>query len=142
MDSLFKQYEGVFEEKQEIPNKKSAQREYSYSPFALQDAIGERDIKKIWLEYQKLILEGVVPDDLIYKVISKIRDMVLIANGANAKQLEMKDYPYNKSKQHIKNWKTIELLDFYEKLVTIFHESRMGKEGIDLALEKLFLSLR
>lgn len=142
MDSLFKQYEGVFDEKAEEPKKKNGDFTFAYSPFALQDAIGERNIKNIWIEYQKIILQGIDPEEIIYKVISKVRDMLAVQKGATANDLGIKDYPYNKSKKDLNNWKAGELLDFYEKLVTIFHESRMGKDGIGLALEKLFLSLR
>jgi hypothetical protein len=40
--SLFKQYEGVFGDSETVEAKKpKAEREYAYSPFALQDAIYE-----------------------------------------------------------------------------------------------------
>lgn len=140
--SLFKEYRGVFSENEEISEKKpKPQREYAYNPFALQDAIGEKSVKKIWLEYNKLISEGIEAEDIIHKIISKVRDMVAINKGAKAEILNIKDYPYNKSKRDLKNWKAEELKNFYTKLVSIYHRSRMGGEVLDTALEKTLLSL-
>ncbi len=137
--SLFKEYKDVFLEV-EIPKEKK-EYEYAYSPFALQDAIGERNVKKIWLEYNKLIFQGIEPEDLIHKIIGKVRDLVAISRGAMALDLAIKDYPFNKSKKDLKNWKEKDLINFYTKLVSIYHESRIGGETLELALEKSLLSL-
>lgn len=142
MENLFKEYEGVFTEKVETSEKKEkAERVYDYSPFALQDAVGEKSVKKVWLEYQKLILTDILPEDLIHKIISKVKDMVAIQKGATASDLGIKDYPYNKSKRDLKNWKPEDLINFYTKLVLIYHRSRMGGESLELALEKLLLEM-
>ena len=142
MDSLFKEYKGVFEgEKEVAPPKEKQERVYGYSPFALQDALGEKNIKKIWLEYQKLILADVEPEDLIHKIISKVKDLVFIQKGATALDLGIKDYPFNKSKRDLKNWKPEDLQSFYTKLVLAYHQSRMGGESLGLALEKILLNV-
>ncbi len=138
--SLFKEFENIFPEEEELKEEKKP-REYSYSPFALQDAIGERDVKKAWIEYQKLVFQGIEPDELVHKVISKVRDMTLISKGATADGLGIKDYPYNKSKRDLKNWKADQLQNFYTKLVYLYHESRMGGESLSVALEKSLLQL-
>ena len=138
--SLFKEYEGVFEEEAEkAPEKK--EKTYAYSPFALQDAIGEKNIKKIWIEFIRLRNMPIESEELIHKIISKVRDMTAISLGATASDLEIKDYPFNKSKRDLKNWKIEELKNFYTRLVTIYHRSRMGGEELDIALEKTLLQL-
>ena len=141
MDSLFKQYEGIFKEEEQSPNKDTA-FEYAYSPFAIQDAVGERNVKKAWIEYMKLRLIGIEAEDLIHKIINKVRDMVAIHQGATKEDLGIKDYPFSKSKKDLKNWETEELKNFYTKLVEIYHRARMesGNE-LDIALEKLLLSI-
>ncbi len=150
MNSLFKQYEGVFDS---VPERDGGQNEkidqektkketiFSYNPFALQDAIGEKNIKNIWIEYQKLIFDGVEPEELIYKIINKVRDMLSIKRGATALDLGIKDYPFSKSKKDLKNWEEKDLEDFYTKLVFIYHNSRMGGDEIGPALEKALLKL-
>jgi DNA polymerase III delta subunit len=141
-DSLFKQYKGVFDEKgEEVIEKKP--REYEYSPFALQDAIGAKDAKSSWIEYLKLRTAGVEAEAIAPNVISKARDMLAIVRGASQADLQIKSpFPYNKSKKDAKNWKETELENFYTKLVAIYHESRMGGEDMEIALEKALLCLQ
>jgi DNA polymerase III gamma/tau subunit len=146
--NLFKEYKGVFEK--ETPTHeavggptKSVGRVFGYSPFALQDAIGEKSAKKAWIEYQKLRLAGIEAEELIHKIVSKVRDMAAISMGANKEDLGIqKDYPYNKSKRDAKNWKEEDLKKFYTKLVEIYHLSRMESGNqLDIALEKTILFL-
>ncbi len=150
MQNLFKEYEGVFNsETEEASNLKEKKvRVFGYSPFALQDAIGEKSVKKAWIEYQKLRLAGIEAEELIHNIVSKIRDMTAIMMGASKEDLGMKDFPYNKSKRDSKNWKEKEIKNFYTKLVEIYHKSRMPAdysvgqgEEIDLAIEKILLSI-
>lgn len=141
MKSLFKEYEDIFEDKEELENQKTGRPDFVYSPFALQDALGERSAKKTWLEYQKLRLQGIEAEELIYKLISKARDMLAISKGVDKEILNLKDYPYNKSKKDLKNWPIKNLTDFYNKTITAYYESRMGKEELETALEKIILSI-
>lgn len=141
MNSLFKQYEGAFEEKR-IQDKKNDKPQYAYSPFALQDALGERNAKNVWIEYQKIVLQGIEAEEIIHRIISKVKDMAAISAGASAEDLGIKDYPFSKSKRDLKHWKIEDLKMFYEKLVYIYHQSRMsGGESLETALEKTLLSL-
>lgn len=151
MDSLFKEYKNAFGE--ETPMTEGAvavtkggavkkQRVFGFSPFALQDAIGEKNVKKIWLEYEKLIFAGISAEELIHKIVSKVKDMAMIERGASKEDLGVKDYPFAKSKKDLKNWEEAELKDFYTKLVTIYHESRMvGGDDLDTAIEKTILGV-
>jgi hypothetical protein len=141
-ENLFKEYKDVFkEESEDKPDAKKQERFFAYSPFALQDAIGERSAKKTWIEYEKLRFQGIEADELVYKIISKIKELTAISLGASAVDLGLKDYPYNKSKRDLKNWKLENLKDFYTKLIFAFHESRMGKVELDTVLEKLLLNI-
>lgn len=141
MESLFKQYEGVFKTEVVEEDKKPFQKTYNYSPFALQDAIGAADNKKAWIEYQKLKFLGIEDEELVHNVISKVRDMCLISRGASIKDLGIKDFTYNKAKKDLKNWQEEKLFRFYEKLISLYHESRMGGEPLDIALEKAILKM-
>jgi len=150
MDNLFKEYKGVFEteaipksdSKDNLPAQAGKERVFGYSPFALQDAIGEKNVKKVWLEYEKLRLAGIEAEELIHKIVAKVRDMVVIEMGASKEDLGIKDYPFTKSKRDLKNWKAEDLKKFYTKLITIYHQSRMiGGDELDTAVEKILLSI-
>ena len=138
--SLFKEYQGVFEGEEETTKEKKS-FVWSFSPFALQDAIGDKNAKKAWIEYHRIRISRIEAEEIIHKIINKVRDMNMILSGAGAEDLNMKDFPYNKSKEDLKNWKPEELKRFYTDLVSIYHESRMGGEDVDTALEKILLKL-
>lgn len=140
MESLFREYEGLFKEK-EKKDETETPFVYAYSPFALQDAIGAKDIKKTWIEYQKLKMQEVSSEELIYKIINKVREMLAIKKGADKESLNIKkDFSFNKSKIHSKNWKDPDLESFYTKLIIAFHKSRQG-ENLEVSLEKLILNI-
>lgn len=144
-NNLFKEYDGVFEAEdaeESADSKNKKERVFGYSPFALQDAIGEKSAKKVWIEYEKLRFAGIGAEELVHNIVSKARDMLAIIMGAKKEDLNMKDWPYNKSKRDLKNWKEEELKNFYTKLVEIYHNSRMaGGDELDLAIEKILLSI-
>lgn len=142
MISLFKQYEGVFDKEESAEISNPNDKKYRYSPFALQDAIGSRNVKNIWIEYQKLILDGITPDEIVYNIISKVRDMVFISKGASVSDLGIKDYPYNKSRKDLKNWDINELEVFYEKTLDSLFGARQGGVDLGVSLEKILLSLK
>ena len=127
MQNLFKEYEGIFEAEnaEESPDtKQKKERVYAYSPFALQNAIGDKSAKKVWIEYEQRRLADITAEELIFNIINKTRDMLAIKSfGA-------------------KNWKEEDLKSLYTKLVEIYHKSRMesGNE-LDIALEKTLLSI-
>jgi len=103
--SLFKEYEGAFKTDNPEENSDSKVKKgnfFGYSPFALQDAIGERSAKKAWIEYEKLRFAGTEAEELIHNIVSKVRDMTAISIGAKREDLNMKDYPFNKSKRDLK----------------------------------------
>lgn len=141
--NLFKEYENVFSETEEkVGKKEKKEKFFAYSPFALEDAIGGKNVKKTWIEYQKIILQGIEEEEIIHKIIKKVRDMTAISAGANAEDLYIKNYPYSKSKGDLKNWKIEDLKNFYTKLISIYHQSRMsGGESLETALEKALLDL-
>jgi hypothetical protein len=77
--------------------------------------------------------------------------MVSISNGATQDDLGLKDFPFNKSKRDLKNWKIDDLKNFYTKFVFAYHHSRMGRGmndfdkkntgDLDTTIETIILSL-
>jgi hypothetical protein len=140
--NLFKEYEDIFGKTEKSEAKDKKEKAFNYSPFALQDAIGEKSAKKAWIEYEKLRFSGIGAEEIIFKILAKVKDMAAIGMGAEKEDLDIKnDYPYNKSKRDLKNWKAGELKHFYAKLVEIYHFSRMRGDDLDHAIEKALLSL-
>ena len=142
--NLFGEYEEIFETENTEGGsdiKEKRDKVFAFSPFALQDALGEKSAKRAWIEYEKLRFVGIEAEELVYKMTSKIKDMAAIMMGAGKDDLGLKDYPYNKSKRDLKNWQEEELKNFYTKLVEVYHRSRMGFDELDVALEKIILNI-
>lgn len=152
--NLFKEYKGVFdtEKVDDTEIKTPKPRVFDFSPFALQDAIGAKDIKLMWLEYRRLREVGIEAEEIIHSMVGKVRDMIAISLGASKDDLGIKsDFPFNKSKKDVKNWDLVSLKKFYTSLVFAYHESRLGRmkddfdsrvgEPLDLRLERIVLSV-
>lgn len=141
--NLFKQYKGVFDEWVEIEDgvsTKEKRKKEVYNPFAIADAIGNKSSKESWIEYTIAKIQGAEPEELHARVIGKVRD-IIIANKEKQENTSMHPFVYKKAKWDAKNWKEDELKKTYSKLVEIYHESRMGGEELDIAMEKILLGL-
>jgi hypothetical protein len=53
----------------------------------------------------------------------------------------MKDFPYNKAKRSLRNFKEGELEKLSQTLLAVYHDGHGGKRDIDLALEKWTLTI-
>ncbi len=139
--NLFKEYEGVFDEWQEEGEEvKEGRKKEAYNPFAIGDAVGKKSPKESWIEYIVARLQGAEAEELHARAVSKVRD-IIIASKEKQESTSMHPFVYKKAKWDMKNWKEGELEKTYSKLVEIYHESRMGGEELDIALEKLLLTL-
>lgn len=137
--NLFGEYKEITEEPKET---KPKEKVFGYKPFALQDAIGQKNVKRAWIEYEKLRLAGIEAEELIYKVISKAREMLAMSKGADEEDLNIKNPTYNKSKRDAKNWEGEDLRNFYTKLIKAYHIHRMESgRDLDTDLEKILLSI-
>ncbi len=140
MQSLFKQYEGVFAEEIQTQTKTESKEPFNKGGFALADAVGKKSAKEAWVEYIKQVNSG-VPIEMIHgSIVAKVRD-ILLSQKANASGLGIHPFVYQKAKADFKNWDKVKLEHFYDKLVLLYHESRMGEDDLALATEKLLLAL-
>ncbi len=109
------------------------------NPFAIADAVGKRSPKEAWIEYIKSREDG-EPEEIHGRIIGKVRD-ILNANNMTAEESGMHPFVYRKAKMDMKNWKESDLKNFYTRLVALYHNSRMGGEELDIALEKELLTM-
>ncbi len=139
-EGLFTEYKGAFDEEVDSELKLAMASKQKGNFFALPDAVGQKNAKKAWIEYIKartLLLE---PEMLHGSIVAKVRDM-LFSERASAGELEMHPFVYKKAKQDFNNWNREELQKLYYRLIFIHYQSRSGGDELDLALEKLLLSI-
>ncbi|MEK7642571.1 MAG: hypothetical protein AAB392_02120 [Patescibacteria group bacterium] len=140
MQSLFKEYQKVFEGKEELQPKSVAKESFGKSDFALPDAVGRKSAKDAWMEYMKQLGKGAVVEMIHGAIVSKVRGM-LLADAASLDELDLHPFVYKKAKLDMKNWNREELQKFYNKLVFMYHDARRIGLDLQIELEKAFLSM-
>lgn len=120
--------------------KREWQANQKFNPFALADAIGQASAKKAWIEYERAHIFGAEPEELHARVWGKVRDMISTQEGTT-QELGIHPFVHKKAKADFGNWEEERLANFSEKLVAIYHWSRMGGDELDIAMEKLLLSI-
>lgn len=113
-----------------------------FNIFTLTDALGGRDRKGLWILLQKAIVAGTEPEEIHGIFFWQIKTMLLVAKaGDSASALGIKPFVAQKNQRFLKKYSVAELEGLSRQLVAIYHESRSGGTGLDLALEKFVLTL-
>lgn len=141
-NSLFKQYQGAFGLESEDEPKKETENNFKNRPntFALADAFGAKSPKDAWVEYMRLRSGGMEAEYLHASLVGKARDM-LASQSASADELGIHPFVHKKARADFKNWSESKLIETYSSLVAAYHESRLGGEPLDTAIEKVLLAL-
>lgn len=111
-----------------------------FNPFTLPDAVGRHDAKAAWIEYQRAVFAGGESEELHARIWAKVRDM-MTTRTATAEELGIHPFVYKGAKAGIKNWPDDRISQFAEKLVAIYHQSRLGGPDLATALERELLTL-
>jgi len=113
-----------------------------FNTFAAADAFAKKDKRTLWMLLSEAREEGIADEEIIGIIWWQIKAMRLAEQTASAKDAGMKDWPYNKAKQSLGNFKDGELMNLSNSLLDFYHQSRTGKVDMDIALEKWILSLK
>lgn len=111
-----------------------------FNVFALLDALASRDRKRSWVLYQEALMAGLVPEDIFWRISWQIKALTLASLTSSAEEAEMKEFPYGKAKRASNNFKREELEHLSEKVVSLYHGSRRGRD-LGVGLEQLVLNI-
>lgn len=106
--------------------------------FDLADALGERNVKKLWTLYVDRI-KKVRPEELHGILWWQVKSMILAKNSANAFESGLKPFVYNKSLRFAGNFSNTELDKLADNMIKVVHESRRSEPSLETRLEKLIL---
>lgn len=112
-----------------------------FSPFALSDALMEKDKKRLWILLIEAQQAGLSAEEIIGTLWWQLKTARLAMVTKTASEADMKDFPYNKAKRALRNFKEGELQALSQNLLTLYHEGHSGKKDIDIALERWALSI-
>lgn len=112
-----------------------------FNAFAMADSLSQKDKKTLWLQLQDAKKAGLSAEEIIGTLWWQLKTLRLSALTKSAEEAGMKDYPYNKAKRSLKNFKDGELESLSQRLLALYHDGHLGKRDIDLSLEKWVLTL-
>jgi DNA polymerase III delta subunit len=112
----------------------------SVSPFAVTDALYERNAKALFVELEKQRLLGTAPEELLGILTWAVKSMVLAGKVKTAEEAQMKSFPFQKAQRAARLWGSdaVPLLITY---TTLLRMSRERGEDPYNALERHALSL-
>ena len=115
--------------------------ERRFNAFSMADALASRDKKKLWLLLHEAFREGLSSEEIIGTLWWQLKTMRLAEVTNTAAEAGIKDFPYNKAKRSLRSFSDGELASISHALLDAYHDARLGKLELDLALERWVLSL-
>lgn len=112
-----------------------------FPDFAFTDAITDRNKKEAWVQYQREIASGLVPEQLFWSVVKQFKNLILAKRTTNATEADLNPFVYKKLRAGLNNYEEGELEQLSESLVVGYHNARRGKGEIEMLVEKTLLSL-
>lgn len=112
-----------------------------FNRFALPDALGKRDKKNLWVLYQKALYAGLSEEEIHGLLFWQVKSMLLASGSGSADEAGLKPFVYNKARLAAAHYSQEELLGLSERLVSIYHDARRGKYGMETALERFVLGV-
>ncbi len=112
-----------------------------YNPFALSDALRERDKKALWILLQEAWRRGTTNEEIIGTFFWQLKMLRLAERTRSAEEAGQKPFVYDKAKRALKKFKDGELENISHNLLMLYHEGHSGKGDIALSLEHWVLKL-
>jgi len=112
-----------------------------FNPFTMAEVLALKDKKSLWFLLQEAKRNHLAAEEIIGTLWWQLKALRLAANTKNAEEAGMKDYPYNKAKRALSNFKTDEVNQLSKKLLNLYHKGHRGEVDLELSLEEWVLQL-
>ncbi|MBX4209368.1 hypothetical protein KW799_01595 [Candidatus Parcubacteria bacterium] len=109
--------------------------------FALADALGARDKKKLWAMLREALDEDAAPEEIHGILFWQAKSLALAAKTASAADAGLNPFVYGKAKRYAANFKEGEIDALLSKLVHMYHRAHRGQALFEIELEKLALDI-
>lgn len=110
-----------------------------FDVFRLAEAFLLRDKKTLWMLLIDARRAGLSSEEIIGTLWWQLKTIRLAKVTVTAVEAGMKDYPYNKAKRALRNFKDNELETLSASLLAVYHDGHGGVRDIDLGLEEWVL---
>lgn len=107
--------------------------------FAFADALLSRNKVRSWTIFQSLV-EGSVAAEEIHGVLWwQFKSLFLVSTTKSAKEAGLNPYVYQKCQGFMKQWKTEEVNEMMDRLVSMYHKAHRGQTDFMVELEMMCL---
>jgi len=127
-------------EVEEYASKKADNRP-EFNIFSLGDALGKRNKKELWVLYQKATSAGLSSEEISGTLFWAVKNLALMKKAKAGDDCGLSTYVAPKARIFAKNYTQEEIKNLSRALVTLYHEAHRGGEPMDVALERLILSI-
>ncbi len=110
--------------------------ETPFNVWAMADALSSRDKKSLWVLLQDAKRAGLVAEEIIGTLWWQLKTLRLAMLTKSASDAGMKDFPYNKAKRSLQNFKEGEVVGLSQGLLKVYHDGHGGIRDIDEGLEE------
>jgi DNA polymerase III delta subunit len=112
-----------------------------FNIFSMSDALLKRDRRTLWLLLISARQSGVSDEEIIGVLWWQLKTLRLAAKTKTAAEAGLKDFPFNKAKRNLINFKSGELEQLSLSLLKLYHDGHSGRRDLSLALEAFVLTI-
>jgi len=121
---------------------KDKQKTESFNTFSLTDALGEKNVKKLWTLFREAKHSGASDEEIHGILFWMFKSLALAGQSSSAEEAGMKPYPFNKAKGFLKNFGTKEKLEEHlRKFALLPQHARRRGTVLEIELERFILKL-
>ena len=127
-----------------IPKSKAGKPRDEYNVYALSDALGDRDRRELWVQYQRAQASGLVVEEIFWKLLWQIKNMMMVSRGSSTptpESLKMNPFVFKKALAAARNFSEQELIALHRDFLVVYHEARRGKVDLATGVEHRILTL-
>jgi len=144
-------FEGLLDKKTLDLIKKSAEKTEEFflknrpakvfNPFALGDALGEKNKKLLWVSFYKALNNGASAEELHGMLFWQIKSILIAKTAKTPADSGLKPFVYGKAKKFASKFREEDLKKRATELVEIYDQARKGLIDLETGLERFILKI-
>lgn len=112
-----------------------------FNVFGIADGILDKDKKRLWVDYLKIIKEGIPVEELHGIIFWQVKNMAIVSKVDSQKESGLTPYQYKNALSGSRKYKDNEISKMMSDLVSMTHKVRSGEGDLDIMVEKWILGL-
>lgn len=119
----------------------NAEKAERFNTFTIAEALAKKDKRQVWVLLQQARMLGIRDEETIGILWWQLKALRLAKLTSTPDEANMKEYPFKKAKQALRNFKDGEVESLSRSLLELYHLAHQGKRDMDVALEEWVLKV-